>query len=200
VNIPYGPCGKLSVMWTPMAGPEDAGDPPEINDPSELIGKPWTAKIEIKEVVGLPLSVDLAHIEYTFFNQSGVKQAFQTLSVECEGANQRSPQLSYECVHHIPKVTQEFVDFLTEPMEFHLFVSPVAKIPTSSVIGTANAKIVSALKGEAMPTVEELLKKNAALEAEVATLKAEIARLKGDSSIPASKLAGAQAADAAVNG
>ncbi len=87
------------------------------------------------------------------------------------------------------------------------YVSPVAKIPANSPIGTANPKIVAAFKGEAMPTIEELMAKNKDLEEEVKRLKAkvaeqeaEISRLKGDTSIPASKLEGAKAADAAVNG
>ena len=37
------------------------------------------------------------------------------------------------------------------------YVSPVAKIPANSPIGTANPKIVAAFKGEAMPTIEELM-------------------------------------------
>ena len=124
VNIPYGPCGKLSVMWHPMNGPEDPSEPTdEINDPDELIGKSWTAKILIKSVVGLPLNVDMAHVEYKFFDESGALKTFSTLSVECEGVHQRSPEFAYECVHHIPVVTKEVVAFLTEPMEFHLCVA-----------------------------------------------------------------------------
>ena len=38
-------------------------------------------------------------------------------------------------------------------------MSPVAKIPANSPIGTANPKIVPAFKGEAMPTIEELMAK-----------------------------------------
>ena len=74
-------------------------------------------------MVGLPLNVDMAHVEYKFFDESGALKTFSTLSVECEGVHQRSPEFAYECVHHIPVVTKEVVAFLTEPMEFHLCVA-----------------------------------------------------------------------------
>merc|ERR1719198_10443 len=144
--------------------------------------------------MGLPLNVDLAHVEYKFMAEDGESiQNFTTLSVECAGVQQRAPVFEYTCIHHIPKVTQKFIDFITEPMEYHLYVSPVAKIPAASPISTANPRIVAGLKGEAMPTIDELMKKNTALEAQLAEKDAEIARLKGDTSIPAAKLAGAVA-------
>ena len=54
-------------------------------------------------------------------------------------------------------------------------MSPVAEIPANSPIGTANPKIVAAFKGEAMPTIEEMLAENKDLEEEVKRLKAKVA-------------------------
>ena len=98
-------------------------------------------------------------------------------------------------------------------MEFHLYVSPVAKIPANRPVSTSNPAIVQNFKTGSPDGAGggggggDLATRNAELEAEVKTLKAklaeaeaEIARLKGDSSFTASKIAGAQGADAALNG
>ena len=123
VNFPWGPCGKLSVMWYPINGPEDPSDPTdEINDPEELLGKSWTGKILIKSVVGLPLSVDTARVEYEFFDESGALKTFSTRSVECEGA--QHAEFAYECIHHIAVVTREVIAYVTVPMDFDLCVAP----------------------------------------------------------------------------
>ena len=60
------------------------------------------------------------------------------------------------------------------------YVSPVAKIPANSPIGTANPKIVAAFKGEAMQTSKELMAKNKDLEEEVKKLKAKFAEQDAD--------------------
>ena len=48
VVSPHQDVGKLEVLWTPLANEDDDGNGeceeeiPEISDPSELLGKPWT--------------------------------------------------------------------------------------------------------------------------------------------------------------
>ena len=214
VNIPYGSCGKLSVEFRPMKSPEaaESDEPDMIEAPENLIGKPWTARIIIKEVIGLPLKVDLAHVEYDFMDESGSIMNCCTLSVECHGADQFAPKFEYEKVHHIPKVTQAFIDWVSQPIEFHLFVSPVTKIPKDKPVSTKNARLVAAMKGDAPPTVDELhtqlnaVKAALGVESTEDALK-EIARLKAGggsgggaaASSVAAKLDDAKATDAKLN-
>ncbi len=51
--------------------------------------------------------------------------------------------LDYEFIHSIDKVTQEFIDFLSQPLEVRLFVSPEVVAPKDK-IGTANGVVVGA--------------------------------------------------------
>ena len=139
--------GKLEVKWTPLAGPEeeDADKPVEdVFDPADLLGKPWHAKCSIKGAIDLPLMVDVAYCQYDFWDfGNGAPQTFTTDTVECEGTSK--PVLNYEFVHSIDKVTQEFIDFLSAPLEIRLFVSPDVVSPKDK-IGTANETVVNNIK------------------------------------------------------
>ena len=48
--------------------------------------------------------------------------------------------LDYEFIHSIDKVTQEFIDFLSQPLEVRLFVSPDVVPPDK--VGTTNGVVV----------------------------------------------------------
>jgi len=139
--------GKLEIRWIPLAGPEeeDAGKPVEdILDPDDLLGKPWHAKCSIKGAIDLPLMVDVAYCQYDFWDfGNGAPQTFTTDTIECEGTSK--PVLDYEFVHSIDKVTQEFIDFLSAPLEVRLFVSPDV-VPPKDKVGTANETVVNNIK------------------------------------------------------
>ena len=60
-------------------------------------------------------------------------------TIECEGTSK--PVLDYEFIHSIDKVTQEFIDFLSQPLEVRLFVSPDVVAPKDKV-GTTNGVVV----------------------------------------------------------
>ena len=195
-STPYQNCGQLNVVWTPMADENDTeqtGEPPLIEAPEELLGKPWTYKLEISKAAGLALCIDQAYVEYEFFGEK-----FTTLTIE---GQTHGPEFAYTHVHHVPKVTQEFLDWLSTPggIKLHLYVSPFVT-STGAPISTANAKIATALGFETDKTKNDpvvLKEENARLRAENEALKKELAELK--KSGVASKLAGAQLTDAAVN-
>ena len=71
--MPYNNVGLLEVRWVPMAGPseEDEGKPPrDVDSEDDLIGKPWTYRLEIKRAADLPVFCEMAYVSYDFFGES----------------------------------------------------------------------------------------------------------------------------------
>eukprot|EP00329_Picozoa_sp_Boothbay-MS584-11_P007350 67563_4 len=187
--------GKLEISWTPLAGPEpEDWEKPvdDVLDPDELIGKAWCARCEIKGAIDLPLMVDVAYCQYDFWDfGSNAAVTFTTDTIECEGTSK--PVLNYEFVHSIDKVTQEFIDFLQQPIEIRLYVSPDVTAPKDAV-GTTNDKVVNNIKngyqgsgsgggggGAAAAMGDAALKsENASLKAEKEHMAKEIQDLKAD--------------------
>jgi len=128
---PFENSGVLSVKWTPMRHPEDEEggmeDDPEyiIDDPSWYIGKPWTARLEIEGAVALPVNCELAYVHYNFNGQE--------FTTETVSQNTRSPKFGYSVVHHNPKCSQAFVEFLEDSsVRFVVSVNPSVQ-PVSNV-------------------------------------------------------------------
>jgi len=204
---PYSPVGLLIVEWAPLGSEdEDADvDPLDIENPSDLLGKPWTGKLSIKKAVDLPVMVDQAYIQYEFWGADG-KETFTTENVS---ERTHSPTWEYTCVHHVPVCTQEFVDFLSSQWHVHIFVSPYMKVKTNP-ISTSNPTvrkmfgyIDSDTKGrggggggdiDKDARIAELEKENKDLRVQIADLQKQ---LGGPSSVR-SKLAEAQETDAAI--
>ncbi|RHZ27071.1 hypothetical protein DYB31_011930, partial [Aphanomyces astaci] len=168
---PFNTIGKLEVVWTPLSSDDetkhDAGAVEDVDGPDDLVGKPWTYKLEIKQALGLPMITDLAYCQYEFLGE-----IFTTESVE---QNTRNPAFNYAHIHHIPCVTPEFVQYLqSHRLEFQLFINPYILDPPKDAISTSNDAIVRNLGG----TVQELDAKVHALEASQAKLVDEIAYLR----------------------
>lgn len=158
---PFSTIGKLKVEWKPMGSDNEDDDiaPPDVDDPSDLIGKPWYYKITIKEATGLPIITDLAYCQYEFFGE-----LFTTETVE---QNTRSPEFEYSFIHHIDVVTQPFIDYLmNQRIEFAIFASPYIMDPPKDKISTDNAVIVENLGGtfKAKESYDELKNKCSTLE------------------------------------
>jgi hypothetical protein len=179
--------GKLEVTWTPMASPENDNpdDVPYVEDPKELLGKPWHFKCKVKGLEALLVNARACYVQYEFF-----KESFNTPTLEiAEGSY--SPKFeateendaSYEMIHSIDSVTQEFIDYLgSAAIEFKVFVSPKIVKP-STTVGTSNSQIVQNIKSGSAP--ESAAGNNAGggdkleqLEAENKKLKSETKRLK----------------------
>ncbi|ETV79672.1 hypothetical protein, variant [Aphanomyces astaci] len=174
---PFNTIGKLEVVWTPLSSDDetkhDAAAVEDVDGPDDLVGKPWTYKLEIKQALGLPMITDLAYCQYEFLGE-----IFTTESVE---QNTRNPAFNYAHIHHIPCVTPEFVQYLqSHRLEFQLFINPYILDPPKDAISTSNDAIVRNLGGTVQVKVpyQELDAKVHALEASQAKLVDEIAYLR----------------------
>lgn len=125
--VPYNTVGLLEVRWIPLAGPneEDEGKAlADIDDENDLIGKPWTYRLEIKRASDLPVFCEMAYVEYSFFGE-----AFTTEAVE---QTTYSPIFDYKQVHHVPSVTEDFLKFLRGSMEMQVHVTQHINPPSVS--------------------------------------------------------------------
>jgi hypothetical protein len=78
--VPYNTVGLLEVKWFPLAGPneEDEGKPPaDIESEEDLIGRPWTYRLDIKRACDLPVFCDLAYVSYDFFGETFITGKLQ---------------------------------------------------------------------------------------------------------------------------
>lgn len=207
--------GKLEVIWTPLNGPDDdtPWDDGEsfIDKPEDLLGKPWTYKIEIHGASGLDHMCSRAYVQYTFNGD-----LFATERID---NNTHSPVFNYSYVHHVESATPEFLKSLTEPMNFHVYAAPYIEVKDGDQPSTEDPLVVSLITGREVhiPPIEEMdeqtLRKHALrLEKQLRQAKEKIGsltqllydateqveKLKG-SSHAARLLRGAKAADAAVN-
>lgn len=141
--VPYNTVGLLEVTWTPLAGPneEDWTKPvPDIDSEDDLIGKPWTYSLSIKQAANLPVFCEQAYVEYTFFGE--------TFTTECVEQATFSPSFDYKCVHHVDRVTPEFIAFLKGSLELHVHVTqhvdPPAGVcfPRSSLFDQSHLPLV----------------------------------------------------------
>jgi len=186
--------GKLEVIWTPLAGPDDngSGEIMEIDDAQAFLGKPWTYRLQIKQAVGLPSSVHETYIEYSFFGER-----FHTEVQEYEKGT-RSPDFAYSFVHHVASVSREFLDFLSKPLELRIFTTPYVFFPptgistrdpgvaervcpgavaTGAVSRSDEAELVAA-KNEARELRKQVSDIQSKANLEVTELRAELAKLR----------------------
>ena len=122
--VPYNTVGLLEVTWTPLAGPNEEDwtrDPPDIDNEDDLLGKSWTYKLGIKTASNLPVFCEQAYVEYDFFGE--------VFTTEVVAQSTFSPVFNYEHVHHVDKVTPEFVSFLKGSMEMYVHVTQHVDMP-----------------------------------------------------------------------
>merc|ERR1712025_1323596 len=114
--------GKLEVVWTPMAGPDgdEALEGLFHDSPQELLGTPWTYKLEIRGASGLDIMCSKAYVQYKFFGELYTTERIEEQTY--------APTFNYTFVHHVAEVTQEFLDFLDKPMDFTVYAAPYIQI------------------------------------------------------------------------
>jgi hypothetical protein len=195
VVSPHQDVGKLEIVWTPLADEDDEGEGevPEIGEPSELIGKPWTYKIEIKHATELLQMSGSAYCQYDFFGE--------TFTTECIEDHTHSPTFNYEYIHHIENVTQEFIDFLSKPFHVNVFITPYISNPPRDKVSTNNDVIVGNITGKVV-SMKSLRAENTKLKSENERLVKENNefRAKLGMPIPKAKLEAAKTTDKKVNG
>lgn len=128
------------MEWTPLAGPEDDGKGTihDVDDPDDLVGKPWTYKLSIKGATALPIMVSSCFVQYEFFGSGGcVPHTTETVE-----ADTHSPRLDYTCIHHVDRVTPAFIAWLRRPLEFSVWVAPHVTPPRAPV-STVNPNVLA---------------------------------------------------------
>ena len=186
---PYHDCGVLNVEWVPAM--ENFADQPDVEDLSQLLGRPWQFKLRIKNAA-LKVRASQSYVSYVFPNESGDLERFAT---DVCGLPTMTPEFHYEHVHYIPKVTQAFLDFISgdgNGMDFDVYASATYALPEAK-ISTANSVVSSALgRGPAAPSEDY----RAAFDRAVA----ELSKATGEEpSLLKQRLLEARARDAAVS-
>jgi hypothetical protein len=166
VVSPHQDVGKLEVAWVPLADEEDDGtkDLPEVGDPKELIGKPWTYMIKITSASQLNQMCKSAYCQYEFNGET-----FTTETIESET---KAPKFEYEFIHHVDSVTQEFIDWLQRPFHINVFVTPYVSSPPHDKISSNNESIVANITGK-KPSLEGKAAEIRALKKQLGTLQKE---------------------------
>lgn len=218
--VPYNNVGLIEVRWTPLAGPndEDKSKPIEdVDEPAHLLGKSWTYELEIKRAADLPVFCEMAYISYEFFGESFTTEAVQ----QSDGGGTYSPVFDYKRMHHIPCVTQEFLNFLMGHVEMQIHVTqhinePLDRIGTSNpvvkesiisgeakgyeVAGAAKPKSDAEIRCEQLTTsLAKANEENQHLKAKIAELELKILSIEAPKSRGASSLESAKILDGAVN-
>jgi hypothetical protein len=146
--VPYNTVGLLDVRWKPLGGPNEEDEKKPVAEiyaeevgnvewnmqsnmlliivhicTQDLLGKPWTYRLEIVRAADLPVFCDLAYVQYDFFGETFTTEAVQQTTY--------SPVFEYSKVHHVPVVTQEFIKFLKQP--FEMFIHVTQHVPPPSV-------------------------------------------------------------------
>ncbi|CAM9781170.1 unnamed protein product [Pylaiella littoralis] len=137
VSAPYNNVGAFEMVWTPLPGPEeeDAGkDIMDVENEDDLIGKPWTYRVDLKGATGLPLMVSHAFVQYELGGQ-----LFTTETIEQDTHN---PVLEYSFLHHVERVSPELIASLKKPMQFRLWVSPYVINP-KNLVSTDNPRVLN---------------------------------------------------------
>merc|ERR1719230_2458551 len=137
------------------------------DSPQELLGRPWTYKLEIRGASGLDIMCSKAYVQYKFFGE-----LFETLRID---EATFAPTFNYSFVHHVDKVTQEFLDFLDKPMSFHVYAAPYIKVKDGEQPSTTDPVCVSRITGRALdiPSVDKMDEK--ALRKHAGTLEKQLA-------------------------
>ena len=123
--VPYNTVGLLEVRWTPLGGPEPEQwdqPAPDVESEDELLGQPWTYRLEIKRATDLPVFCEMAYIEYEFFGEVFTTEVVQQTTY--------SPIFEYSFVHHVEHVTPEFIKFLKGSLEMHVHVTQHVDAPS----------------------------------------------------------------------
>jgi hypothetical protein len=130
--VPYNTVGLLKIRWVPLAGPdvdpaaEDAPLPADVEDENDIIGKPWTYRLEIEKASDLPVFCEQAYVEYNFFGE--------TVTTEVVEQSTYSPVFNFSYVHHIPCATKEFLQFLKGSIEMFVHVTQHVNPPSVSCL------------------------------------------------------------------
>jgi len=144
-----------------LAGPDEGDENKPVRDidsEDDLIGKPWTYRLEIKRSADLPVFCEMAYVSYDFFGESCMTEAVQQTTY--------SPVFDYTRIHHIPSVTPEFIKYLKGSIEMQIHVNQHVD-PPHDKIGTSNPIVVESIRTGEPKGYEHAEAKRPKSEAEV---------------------------------
>ena len=179
----------------PSSSSSSSAAPADIAEEADLLGKPWTYRLDIVHAADLPVFCEMAYVEYDFQGETFTTEAVQQTTF--------SPRFEYSRVHHVPKVTQKFIDTLKGSFEMRVHVTQHIT-PPNDRIGTANAIVADSVRsgepkgyaagGIDKPKTEIELKnvqllealqhaqeENAMLQQRIRELELRVAQLEGSS-------------------
>ena len=80
-----------------------------------------TIRLEIKKASDLPVFCETAYISYDFFGETYTTENVQQQTY--------SPVFEYTKIHHVEKVTQEFINYLKGSVEMFVHLTPHVETP-----------------------------------------------------------------------
>jgi len=181
---PFDKVGSMTMKMTPIKGPDDQTplteeEMMELEDPTDLIGKPWTYLLGVTAASELRVKSDETFIQYMFNGE-----LFCTEVVTTPGKEIR---FEYTAVHHIGEVTQEFLDYLDEGrLTFQVFVNPTvenlgseyAKVSTNNPVVRKFLSAGSVAPGTSVPRAILEKAKYTAIENSIAETRARGVKLQ----------------------
>lgn len=93
----------------------------DIDSEEDLLGKPWTYRLEIRRSADLPVFCAMAYVSYEFFGENFTTEAVEQTTY--------APVFDYKKVHHVPNVTKDFMAFLKGSVEMHVHVTQYIEPP-----------------------------------------------------------------------
>jgi hypothetical protein len=93
----------------------------DIDSEEDLLGKPWTYRLEIRRSADLPVFCAMAYVSYEFFGENFTTEAVEQTTY--------APVFEYKKVHHVPNVTKDFMAFLKGSVEMHVHVTQYIEPP-----------------------------------------------------------------------
>jgi hypothetical protein len=163
----YDKLGFIEAVWTPLSHPDekrhDPGKVRQIMDPKDLIGKSFTYKLQLFSMKNLRMKVSSCYCQYNFFGETFTTERIENLDTD-------NPALKYECIHHVDKVTKNFLNYLAmDTLKLNIFVQPVVQNSTAEPLSTKNRTLASSLGAYSVVGAEN---------SENATLKKKVNQLE----------------------
>jgi Ca2+-binding EF-hand superfamily protein len=153
VNRAVPPCdetGKLEISWEPCMTKlvdgvrvvDEGEEPEQVDDPAEMVGHPWAAKLKIKKWHTSPMMCTSAYVMYDFYNESNLTTETKEYD---DGTN--NPEWEYEKLHYIPSVSHDFLQWLQNAaIQFTIVMKPKVREHGSGQISTDNPTVVENTK------------------------------------------------------
>jgi hypothetical protein len=136
-TAPFNKVGNIEISLTPTSSrDENAGGDSAVLDPAELLGKPWSYKLQIGSITGLDTTPCHTYCQYEFDGKFYVTQA--------ERQKQTDLKFSHSCMLSVKNVDGAFLDYLRKGrLTIAVFICAAGDFPGGklcSICGNAYLK------------------------------------------------------------